>query len=59
MLANLVFIFYTVWRGKARLKEDIKKAKEKRLEQEEKEREEEEERKAKKKKEEEEFSSNF
>ena len=57
VLANLIFIGYTVWRGKDRLKEDIKKAKQERIEQEEKERQEEEERKAKKKKEEEEFSS--
>jgi len=56
VLANLVFIAYTMWRGKARLKEDIKKAKEKRIEEEEKERQEEEERKEKKRKEEEEFS---
>jgi amino acid permease len=59
VFANLVFIGYSVWRGKARLKEDIKKAKQERIEQEEKERQEEEERKAKKKKEEEEFSSKY
>ena len=59
MLANLVFIGYTVFKGKDRLKEDIKKAKLNRIEQEEKERLEEEERKQKKKKEEEEFSSKY
>ncbi len=59
VLANLIFIAYTVFKGKEALKESIKKAKLNRIEQEEKERQEEEERKAKKKKEEEEFSSKF
>lgn len=57
VLANLVFIGYTVYLGRDKLKEAIQKAKLERIEQEEKERQEEEERKAKKKKEEEEFSS--
>jgi amino acid permease len=57
VLANLIFIGYTVIKGKEKLKQAIKKAKIERIEQEEKERQEEEERKAKKKKEEEEFSS--
>ncbi|CDW72642.1 UNKNOWN [Stylonychia lemnae] len=56
VLANLLFIAYNVWRGKQRLKDDIQKAKQDRIDEEEKERKEEEERKAKKKKEEEEFS---
>lgn len=57
VLANLIFIGYTVFKGKEKLKQGIKKAKLDRIEQEEKEKQEEEERKAKKKKEEEEFSS--
>ena len=59
VLANLVFIGYTVFKGKEKLKEAVKKAKLNRIEQEEKERQEEEERKQKKKEEEEEFSSNI
>jgi len=57
VLANLIYIGYTVIKGKEKLKESIKQSKLKRIEQEEKERREEEERKAKRKKEEEEFSS--
>lgn len=57
VLANLIFIGYTVYLGKDKLKDAIQKAKLDRIEQEEKERQEEEERKSKKKKEEEEFSS--
>ena len=59
VLANLAFIAYNMIKGKAKLKEAIKKAKEKRIEDEEKERQEEEDRKAKKKKEEADFTSNF
>lgn len=57
VLANLVFIGYSMYKGKAALKEAIKVGKQKRIEQEEKERQEELERQAKKKKEEEQFSS--
>jgi len=57
VLANIAFNIYLMVKGKDRLKESIKEAKLKRIEEEEKERQEEEERKAKKKKEEEEFSS--
>ena len=38
VLANLIFIGYTVFKGKERLKEDIKKAKLDRIEKEDKER---------------------
>lgn len=57
VLANLLFILFNMIKGKERLKQQIKTAKQKRQEQEEKERREEEERRAKKKKEEEEFTS--
>jgi amino acid permease len=59
VLCNLIFIVYNMVKGKAVLKENIKKAKIKRIEDDEKEREEEEERKAKKKKQEEDFTSNY
>ena len=57
VLANIIFIIYTMVKGRDKLKEYIKESKKKRVEEEEKERQEEEERRAKKKKEEEEFSS--
>lgn len=57
VLANLIYIGYNMYKGKAKLKESIVKAKAKRIEDEEKEKQEEEERKAKKKKQEEEFTS--
>jgi len=56
VLANILFIGYLVVKGPVKLKEAIKEAKIKRIEEEEKEREEEEARIAKRKKEEEEFS---
>jgi len=56
VLANLAFIGYNMVKGKEKLKEIIKAAKEKRVTDEEKEKLEEEERKEKKKKEEEEFT---
>jgi len=56
VLANILFIIFNMIKGKEKLKEQIKAAKQKRVEQEEKERREEEERRAKKKKEEEEFT---
>lgn len=56
VLANIVFIGYIVWKGRANLKTAVKEAKIKRLEEEEKERQEELERQEKKRKEEEEFS---
>jgi hypothetical protein len=56
VFANIVFIGYTVVKGKDRLKIAIQQAKKERIEEEEKERLEEEERKEKKRKEEEEFS---
>lgn len=46
VLANLVYIAFTMCKGRAKLKEQIKEAKKKRIEEEEKERQEEEERKA-------------
>ena len=57
VLCNLIYIIYNMYKGKAKLKESIQKAKQKRIEDDEKERQEEEERKAKKKKQEEEFTS--
>ena len=59
VLANIIFIIYTMVKGRDKLKEYIKESKKKRVEEEEKERQEEEERRAKKKKEEEEFSSTY
>ena len=56
VLANILFIVYIMIKGKDRLKEAIKEAKQKRIEEEEKEKQEEEERIEKRKKEEEEFS---
>lgn len=57
VLANIIYIVYNMIKGKEKLKEAIKEAKKKRIEQEEKERLEEEERKRKRKEKEEEFSS--
>jgi len=53
LLANLAFIVYCMWKGRAQLKEDIKKAKKKRADQEAKE--EEDERKRKEEEEKDEF----
>jgi predicted membrane protein len=56
VLANIIYIIYNMVKGKEKLKEAIKEAKKKRIEEEEKEKEEEEERKRKRKEKEEEFS---